>query len=88
MELAFEASLLADASFWYSPVLFIHGDDDRNVDFIQTTDLVQRLRREGNAHVEMLVSPDEVRGFLRQESWIKTYEASADFFDKVLNNTN
>ena len=88
MELAFEASLLADASFWYSPVLFIHGDDDRNVDFIQTTDLVQRLWREGNAHVEMLVFPDEVRGFLRQESWIKTYEASADFFDKFLNNTN
>ena len=88
MELAFESSPVADVSFWYSPVLFIHGDDDRNVDFIQTTDLVQRLRREGNAHVELLVFPDEVHGFLRQESWIKTYEASADFFDRFLKNTN
>ena len=29
---------------WKSPVLLIHGDDDRNVPFSQTVDLVQRLR--------------------------------------------
>ena len=46
MEMAFESSPVADVAFWYSPVLFVHGDDDRNVDFIQTTDLVQRLRKE------------------------------------------
>jgi dipeptidyl aminopeptidase/acylaminoacyl peptidase len=88
MEMAFESSPVADVAFWYSPVLFVHGDDDRNVDFIQTTDLVQRLRKEGNAHVEMLIFPDEVHGFLRQESWIQTYEATSDFFDRFLKNTN
>ena len=77
---------VAGVAFWYSPVLFVHGDDDRNVDFIQTTDLVQRLRKEGNAHVEILVFPDEVHGFLRQSSWIRTYESTADFFNRFLKN--
>ena len=86
MKTAFESSPVADVAFWYSPVLFVHGDDDRNVDFIQTTDLVQRLRKEGNAHVEILVFPDEVHGFLRQSSWIRTYEATADFFNRFLKN--
>ena len=84
MRLAWESSPVADVQFWYSPVLFIHGDDDRNVDFIQTTDLVQRLRREGKAHVEMLIFPDEVHGFLRHDRWLQAYEAAADFFDRFL----
>jgi fermentation-respiration switch protein FrsA (DUF1100 family) len=29
---------------WRSPVLFVHGDADRNVPFQQTTDLVEKLR--------------------------------------------
>jgi dipeptidyl aminopeptidase/acylaminoacyl peptidase len=36
----------------------------------------------------MLIFPDEVHGFLRQESWIQTYEATSDFFDRFLKNTN
>ena len=32
---------------WRSPVLLIHGDDDRNVRFSQTSDLVQRLTKQG-----------------------------------------
>lgn len=84
MQSAFASSPVADVGFWYSPVLFIHGDDDRSVDFIQTTDLVQRLRIEGKAHVETLVFPDEGHGFLRHESWIQAYGATADFFDRFL----
>jgi dipeptidyl aminopeptidase/acylaminoacyl peptidase len=30
MKTAFESSPVADVAFWYSPVLFVHGDDDRN----------------------------------------------------------
>jgi len=41
---------------WKSPVLFIHGDDDRNVYFAQTVDLVARLRAHGVA-IEQLVFP-------------------------------
>ena len=84
MSIAFQSSPVADVYFWTSPVLFVHGDDDRNVDFIQTTDLVQRLRELGKAHVELLVIPDEVHGFLLHESWIRVFKTAADFFDRFL----
>ena len=85
MSSAFQSSPVADVYYWSSPVLFIHGDDDRNVDFIQTTDLVQRLRKLGKAHIEILVFPDEVHGFLRHDIWLKVYKATADFFNRFLN---
>jgi dipeptidyl aminopeptidase/acylaminoacyl peptidase len=85
MQEARRSSPVADVEFWNSPVLFIIGDDDRNVDFIETTDLVQRLRAEGRVHVETLIIPDEVHDFLRHESWLRAYKAAADFFDRNLN---
>jgi len=63
---------------WKSPVLLIHGDDDRNVFFTQTTRLSRDLRRRG-VHVEQRVFPDEVHGFLRYQSWVEAYGATADF---------
>ena len=83
LALAKRSSPVADLGFWSSPVLFVHGDDDRNVMFIQTTDLVQRLRQR-DVHVETLVFPDEVHGFLRHESWLRTFRAAADFFERFL----
>jgi len=88
MNMAYQSSPVADVYFWSSPVLFVHGDDDRNVDFIQTTDLVQRLRKLGKAHVEVLIFPDEVHSFLRHDIWLKVYRATADFFDRFLKNKN
>lgn len=84
MSIAYQSSPVADVDFWTSPVLFVHGDDDRNVDFIQTTDLVQRLRKLGKAHIELVIIPDEVHGFLRHQNWLKVYRATADFFDRML----
>ncbi len=84
MSVAYQSSPVADVDFWTSPVLFVHGDDDRNVDFIQTTDLVLRLRKLNKAHVELLIIPDEVHGFLRHYNWLRVYEASEDFFDRFL----
>lgn len=84
MSSAYQSSPVADAYFWTSPVLFVHGDDDRNVDFIQTTDMVQRLRELGKAHVELVVIPDEVHGFLLHEVWMEVYTAAASFFDRFL----
>jgi dipeptidyl aminopeptidase/acylaminoacyl peptidase len=84
MSVAYQSSPVADVDFWTSPVLFVHGDDDRNVDFIQTTDLVLRLRKLNKAKVELLIIPDEVHGFLRHENWIKVYRSSADFFGRFL----
>jgi dipeptidyl aminopeptidase/acylaminoacyl peptidase len=85
-QIAYESSPVADIEKWTSPVLFVHADDDRNVDFIQTTDLVRRLQSLGNAHVETLVFPDDVHSFLLYENWIRTFEAADDFFERFLRN--
>ena len=82
-ELALKSSPNADLSKWTAPVLFVHGDDDRNVQFQQTTDLATKLR-EKNVPVEVLVLPDEVHGFLRYESWDRIFTAAKDFFDRKL----
>ncbi len=82
-DLAFKSSPVSDISKWTAPVLFVHGDDDRNVQFQQTIDLATKLR-EKNIPVEVLVLPDEIHGFLRHESWSKAYNAAKDFFDRKL----
>jgi len=86
MDLAYQSSPVADVQFWTSPVLFIHGDDDRNVDFIQTTDLVMRLKELGNANVETLIFPDEVHSFLLHKNWLAAFKSASDFFDRFLKN--
>ena len=83
VKLAWASSPDAYVSRWKSPVLLIHGDDDRNVPFSQTVDLVQRLR-EQHAPFEQIILPDEIHGFLRWQSWIRAYTATADFFDRTL----
>jgi dipeptidyl aminopeptidase/acylaminoacyl peptidase len=82
-DLALKSSPVADLSKWTAPVLMVHGDDDRNVQFQQTTDLATKLR-EKNVPVELLVLPDEVHGFLRYESWDRIFTAAKDFFDRRL----
>jgi dipeptidyl aminopeptidase/acylaminoacyl peptidase len=65
------------------PILFIHGDDDRNVSFSETVNFIQLLRAEKKPH-EVLVLPDEVHDFLRHTNWLTAYRASAEFFDRHL----
>jgi dipeptidyl aminopeptidase/acylaminoacyl peptidase len=83
MRLAFESSPMASVKTWRSPVLLIHGDDDRNVDFSQTIRLVEALRTQG-AEFEELILPDEVHSFLMQRSWLQAYHAAEDFFERKL----
>jgi dipeptidyl aminopeptidase/acylaminoacyl peptidase len=83
VKLAWDSSPDAYVSTWKSPVLLIHGDDDRNVPFTQTVDLVQRLRAQHVAFEQMIL-PDEIHGFLMWRSWIRAYTATADFFDRTL----
>lgn len=82
-DLAWKSSPVASMQSWRSPVLLIHGDDDRNVPFTQTTDLVQRLRAQ-NVPFEELVFPDEIHDFLRHQDWLRAYHATAEFFDRKL----
>jgi dipeptidyl aminopeptidase/acylaminoacyl peptidase len=76
---AYESSPVASVSTWRSPVLLIHGDDDRNVQFSQTPKLAGMLRKE-NVHVEELIFPDEIHDFLLHRDWLKAYAAETDFF--------
>lgn len=80
-----ESSPVNSISNWRSPVLLIHGDDDRNVAFAQTVDLVQRLR-EQKVYFEQIVFPDEVHDFLLHRHWLEVYRAAASFFDRFLRN--
>jgi dipeptidyl aminopeptidase/acylaminoacyl peptidase len=83
LKLAFQSSPNAAIATWKSPVLLVHGDDDRNVEFSQTVDLLQRLRAQ-NVHVEELIYPDEIHDFLMWKSWIKAYTETEEFFGKEL----
>jgi dipeptidyl aminopeptidase/acylaminoacyl peptidase len=78
-----ESSPISSVDKWKSPVLLIHGDDDRNVAFNQTVELVRKLRERG-VEFEELVFPDDVHDFLRHENWLRVYHSAADFFDRHL----
>jgi dipeptidyl aminopeptidase/acylaminoacyl peptidase len=80
---AWESSPLSSIDTWRSPVLLIQGDDDRNVPFAETVDLVEALRKH-NVQFDLLVFPDEIHDFLMHRTWLAAYHASSDFFDKHL----
>ncbi len=82
---AYGASPLSTVDTWKSPVLLIHGDDDRNVSFIESINLIVELRKR-KVEVEQLVFPDEVHDFLRHQNWVRGYKAAADFFNRRLKN--
>jgi dipeptidyl aminopeptidase/acylaminoacyl peptidase len=81
--MAYESSPMAFIDGWRSPVLLIHGDDDRNVPFRESVDLAEALMRRG-VDFEQLVFPDEVHGFLLHRNWVAAFEASLDFFERRL----
>ncbi len=83
-QIAYKASPVFTAKGWKSPVLFIHGDDDRNVPFAETIHMIQQLRRQ-KVKVEEIIFPDEIHGFLLYKSWLKADEACFDFIHKNFN---
>ncbi len=85
--LAFESSPMAFIDGWRSPVLLIHGDDDRNVPFSESVDLAEALASR-SVDYEQLVFPDEVHGFLLHDNWLAAYEAASDFLDRKLEGTS
>lgn len=80
---AFESSPMASIKTWRSPVLLIHGDDDRNVPFSESVTLAEALRQQ-RVEFEQLVFPDEVHGFLLHVRWLEAYRAAAGFFERRL----
>ena len=82
-KIAYQSSPMNFVSTWKSPVLLIHGDDDRNVPFNESVILAEALRK-NNVYFEQLIFPDEVHGFLLHKNWVNAYKTSAAFFDKFL----
>src|SRR6266705_2146411 len=82
-KLAYESSPIAHVKDWRSPVLLVHGDDDRNVQFSQSVQLAAALRAQGVA-VEQLIFPDEIHDFLTHADWVAAYQAAAEFFQRRL----
>jgi dipeptidyl aminopeptidase/acylaminoacyl peptidase len=82
-DLAYQSSPMPYVKDWRSPVLLIHGDDDRNVPFSETVDIAEALRKQG-VYFEQLIFPDEVHGFLLHRNWLAAFKASADFFNRML----
>ena len=77
----YESSPVSAVKTWKSPVLLIHADDDRNVEFHQTVDLKQRLLEKGIS-VDEVVIPDDIHDFLLWQSWRTVATATAAFFEK------
>ena len=81
--LAYKSSAISAIDQWKSPVLLIHGDDDRNVNFAQTVGLVQLLRAH-DVPYELYVMPDDTHETLLYKRWLPMWERMETFLNKYL----
>lgn len=70
-------------STWTSPVLLIHADDDRNVNFSQSVDLAKRFDAKKFPY-EFLSIPDDTHHWMRFENALKVSKATAEFLKRKL----
>jgi dipeptidyl-peptidase-4 len=82
-DVSYRPSSVSQIDKWTSPVLLVHGDDDRNVAFTQTTGLVQLLRARDIYH-ELIVFPDDVHESLLHRRWIYTFGRMEHFLEQFL----
>ncbi len=80
---AYRSSAISAIDQWKSPVLLVHGDDDRNVAFTQTTGLVQLLRAR-NIYHEVIVFPDDVHESLLYRRWLYTFDRMQQFLERFV----
>jgi len=83
LEVAWESSPVSSMATWRSPVLIVHGDDDRNVRFSQSTDLVRRLAAREIPH-ETLLIVDDTHHWMRHANALIADSATAAFLVKML----
>jgi dipeptidyl aminopeptidase/acylaminoacyl peptidase len=82
-DVSYTSSAISEIDHWKSPVLLVHGDDDRNVNFAQTVGLVQLLRAR-NIYYELIVYPDDVHETLIHSRWLYTFSRMETFLNKFL----
>lgn len=81
--IAWESSPSKWVNGWRSPALIIHADDDQNVAFSQSIDLVNRLKAKG-VPAEFLVIPDDTHHWLLFSNLVKVKTASIRFLQQQL----
>lgn len=82
-KVAEESSPVSYVSTWTSPTLIIHADDDRNVAFNQSVDLVKRFE-DKKFDFEFLAIPDDTHHWMKFSNGLKVSEATADFLKRKL----
>ena len=82
-DVSYRSSAIAAIDGWKSPVLLVHGDDDRNVEFSQTVGLVQLLRAR-NIYHELIVIPDDTHESMLHSRWIHTWNRMDDFLRRFV----
>lgn len=78
---AWLSSPIAYVDQWTSPVLIIHSDDDRNVEFSQSINLANRLKKKGIPFKELVI-PDDTHDWIKFHNLMKIYEATTDFLER------
>ncbi|MEO9021398.1 MAG: prolyl oligopeptidase family serine peptidase [Ginsengibacter sp.] len=82
-KLTWESSPDAYLDTWTSPVLIISGDDDGNVPFSQSVDLIRRFQEKGFPF-ESIAVPDETHHWMKYSNMLKLDSATADFLERKL----
>ncbi len=77
-QLAYDSSAIATMGKWRAPVLVAQNDDDREVPFGQSIELVQALRQR-NLPFDQLVMPDEGHVMLRAHAWLTFFGAAQTY---------
>jgi dipeptidyl aminopeptidase/acylaminoacyl peptidase len=83
LAVAWRSSPVASVAGWTSPVLLIHGDDDRNVHFTETVDLARRLQARGVPFEEMVIV-DDTHHFLLHANQLRVDAAIAGYLERRL----
>lgn len=80
---AFASSPVGAIQGWKSPVLLVSGDQDMNVDVLETVDLTRKLKDRG-VDVRTVLLPGEGHGFLRHSSWLQLWAEQERFLAERL----
>jgi len=80
---SYQSSTISAIDTWKSPVLLVHGDDDRNVQFSQTTGLVQLLRAHDVYH-ELIVFTDDTHEPLLHKRYLYAFNRLEEFIGRFL----
>lgn len=81
--LSFRSSPVSSINTWTSPALIIHADDDRNVPFNQSVDLVNRLLKR-KVQIETMVIVDDTHHWLKFSNTLKVFNATANYLKAKL----